>query len=275
MHPTYAVVTGASQGLGKAFATALAKQGYALILVSLPGQHLGELSDQLAFDYNVKTHFFETDLSCRENVLELARQVNAQFEVSMLINNAGVGGTVRFDEASAEYVDRIIQLNVMATSLLTHQLLTNMRRQEKAYILNVSSLAAFSPIGYKTVYPASKAFVHSFSRGLYQELKDSNIFVSVVNPGPMKTNPDVTRRIEQQGFFARLTALDPATVATYCLRKLRKRDTVIIVNRGSWLLLKLLPIWIKLPMLTNSIKKELNISHEKSFSDRHYRPARQ
>ena len=91
----------------------------------------------------------------------------------------------------------------------------------------------------------------------------------------MKTNPDVTRRIEQQGFFARLTALDPATVAAYCLRQLRKRDTVIIVNRGSWLLLKLLPIWIKLPMLTNSIKKELNISHEKSFSDRHYRPARQ
>lgn len=75
-------------------------------------------------------------------------------------------------------------------------------------MLNVSSLAAFSPIGYKTVYPASKAFIHSFSRGLYQELKDTNVFVSVVNPGPMKTNAEVSRRIEEQGFWARITCLD-------------------------------------------------------------------
>lgn len=88
----------------------------------------------------------------------------------------------------------------MATSLLTHQLLPNLQKSSKAYVLNVSSLAAFSPIGYKTVYPASKAFIHSFSRGLYQELKDTNVFVSVVNPGPMKTNAEVSRRIEEQGF---------------------------------------------------------------------------
>src|SRR5699024_12447816 len=68
--------------------------------------------------------------------------------------------------------DLMIQLNVTAPTLLTHQLLQNLQKQEAAYILNISSLAAFSPIGYKTVYPASKVFIHSFSRGLNQELKE-------------------------------------------------------------------------------------------------------
>ncbi|WP_449401654.1 SDR family NAD(P)-dependent oxidoreductase [Chryseobacterium wanjuense] len=62
-------------------------------------------------------------------------------------------------------------------------------------------MAAFSPIGFKTVYPASKTFIHSFSRGLNEELRDTNVFVSVVNPGAMKTNPDVVSRIEKQGFW--------------------------------------------------------------------------
>ena len=81
----------------------------------------------------------------------------------MLINNAGIGGSKKFSDASGSYIEKIIQLNVLATSLLTHQLLPNLQKSSKAYVLNVSSLAAFSPIGYKTVYPASKAFIHSFS----------------------------------------------------------------------------------------------------------------
>lgn len=255
---SYAVVTGASQGLGKAFAHELAKNNINLILTSLPGQELSELSSEISKQYGVKVLCYETDLSVNENVLDFGAWINKNFSVFILINNAGTGGSRKFEEATSDYINKIIQVNVMATSLLTHQLLANLKKQEKAYILNVSSMAAFCPIGYKTVYPASKAFVHSFSRGLYEELKHTNVFVSVVNPGAMKTSPEITSRIEKQGFLGKLTLLDPNAVAKYCIKQLLKRDTVIIVNKMSWLLLSILPIWIKLPLLTRTMKRELS-----------------
>src|SRR5690606_37261532 len=257
MNSMFAVVIGASQGLGKSLAQELAKKGFNLILISLPEQNLAELSLSLRHQFKIKVVFKEVDLSIKENVLTIASWINQHYKVNILVNNAGIGGTKKFEEASSFYIEKIIQLNVLATSLLTHQLLPNLKKQEKAYILNVSSLAALCPLGYKTVYPASKAFIHSFSRGLYQELKNSNVFVSVVNPGAMATNPEVTERIKKQGILGKLTLLDPDKVARRCVRQILRRDTVIIVNPFSWLMLNVLPIWIKLPLMTNAIKKEV------------------
>ncbi|WP_223609215.1 SDR family oxidoreductase [Chryseobacterium sp. OSA05B] len=254
---SYAVVTGASQGLGKAFAENLAGKNINVVLVSLPGQHLKELAHRLEETYQIKAHYYEVDLSVNENVMKLTEWLNQSFEIHILINNAGLGGTKKFVEASPSYINTILQVNVAATSLITHQLLPNLLRQPKAYILNVSSMAAFSPIGFKTVYPASKTFIHSFSRGLHEELKDTNVFVSVVNPGAMKTNIDVCKRIEKQGILGKLTLLDPNKVAAYCIRQLFKKDSVIMVNPISWLVMKILPIWIKLPLMTSAIKKEI------------------
>ncbi|TDS53974.1 SDR family NAD(P)-dependent oxidoreductase [Myroides indicus] len=254
----YAVVTGASQGLGASFVKALAKQGFNIIMVSLPGQNLKESALKTAAKYSVKTACYETDLTQKENILNLAKWINSQFSICMLINNAGSGGTKKFIEADIDYLDKIIQLNIRAISILTHQLLPNMMEQHQAYVLNVSSMAAFSPMGYKTVYPASKTFVHSFSRGLYQELKDTNVFVSVINPGAMKTNPEIISRIEKQGILGKLTLLDPDKVAQYALKQLLKKDSVIMVNGFSWLLLKITPIFIKLPLMTRAIKRELS-----------------
>lgn len=254
---SYAVVTGASQGLGKAFAKSLARKNINLILVSLPNQNLKQLSAKLANTYHIKAHYYEIDLSVNENIFKLTEWINTSFDIHLLINNAGLGGTKRFVDASPEYINSILQLNVTATSLITHQLLPNLLKQPKAYILNVSSMAAFSPMGFKTVYPASKTFIHSFSRGLREELKNTNVFVSVVNPGAMKTNLDVCKRIAKQGFLGKLTLLDPDHTAEYCVNQLFKRDSVIMVNPISWLVMKLLPIWIRLPLMTNAMKKEV------------------
>ncbi|MDQ0782097.1 SDR family oxidoreductase [Chryseobacterium sp. W4I1] len=254
---SYAVVTGASQGLGKAFAENLASKNINVVLVSLPGQYLKELAQRLEETYPIKAHYYEVDLSVNENVMKLTEWLNQSFDIHILINNAGLGGTKKFVDASPAYINTILQVNVAATSLITHQLLPNLLRQPKAYILNVSSMAAFSPIGFKTVYPASKTFIHSFSRGLHEELKDTNVFVSVVNPGAMKTNMDVCKRIEKQGFLGKLTLLDPNKVADYCIRQLFRKDSVIMVNPISWLFMKILPIWIKLPLMTSAIKKEI------------------
>jgi hypothetical protein len=255
----FAVITGASQGLGKAFSIELARRKINLILVSLPNQNLPEWSAEINEKFNIKSHYYETDLSVNENVLKLSEWINRNFCVNILINNAGMGGSKKFMDADVNYINNIMQLNVVATSILSHQLLPNLMNQPKSYILNVSSMAAFSPIGYKTVYPASKSFVHSFSRGLYEELKDTNVFVSVVNPGAMKTNEEISGRIEKQGFLGRLTLLKPEKVAKRCITQLFNRDTVIMVNSFSWAMLHLLPIWIRLPLMTRAIIREVEI----------------
>jgi len=253
----YALVTGAGQGLGKAFVTELAKRGINIIMVSLPGENLAELATETARNYPVDAVCYETDLSLGSNVLELADWVNRNFEVFLLINNAGMGGSKHFLEASPDYINRIIQVNVAATSLLTRHLLNNLIEQTQSYILNVSSMAAFTPMGYKTVYPASKSFIHSFSRGLNAELRDTSVFVSVVNPGAMKTSHEITERIEKQGIWGKLTLLDPQKVAQKCINGLFQKDSVIMVNPFSWLFLSLIPVWIKLPVLTKTVRREL------------------
>ncbi len=253
----YALVTGAGQGLGKAFVTELAKRGINIIMVSLPGENLAELATETARNFPVDTVFYETDLSLGKNVTDLADWVNRNFEVFLLINNAGMGGSKHFLEASPDYINRIIQVNVAATSLLTRQLLNNLIEQSQSYVLNVSSMAAFTPMGYKTVYPASKSFIHSFSRGLNAELRGTSVFVSVVNPGAMKTSREITARIEKQGIWGKLTLLDPQKVAKKCINGLFQKDSVIMVNPLTWLFLSLIPVWIKLPVLTKSVRREL------------------
>ncbi|CAM1343418.1 SDR family NAD(P)-dependent oxidoreductase [Tenacibaculum amylolyticum] len=253
---TYAVVTGASQGLGKAFAFSLAKRSHNIILISLPNQKLKEVANHIKALYGVKVLYFEADFSSDENMFSLVNFLNKNYAIDILINNAGTGGTKKIEDASFNYLNTIIQVNVKATTLFTHQLLPNLKRHKKSYILNVSSIAAFSPIGYKTVYPASKAFIHSFSIGLSEELRNSNITVSVINPGAMKTNPEITARIEKQGFLGKLTLLEPEKVAEYSINKMFRGTTFILINPLSWLLSKLLPNWIKVPMMTKIVKRE-------------------
>ncbi|TXH23321.1 MAG: SDR family NAD(P)-dependent oxidoreductase [Chitinophagaceae bacterium] len=257
MNQSYAVVTGSSQGLGYSFANTLAQKGHNLILISLPNQNLSKLSQNLHQQYKVKVVFYEVDLCIKENILNVCNCINEKYDIDILINNAGIGGSKMFEKASTQYLESIIYLNILATTLITHQLLPNLKKRNKAYILNISSLAGLSPIGYKTIYPASKAFIHSFSRGLYQELRNTNVFVSVVNPGAMATNDETKNRIKNQGFWGKLTLLEPDSVANKCIKQIYKRDTVIVVNPISWLFLRIMPIWVRLPLLTNTIKKEV------------------
>ncbi|HLS31195.1 MAG TPA: SDR family NAD(P)-dependent oxidoreductase [Flavobacteriaceae bacterium] len=253
----YALITGASKGLGKCFSTELAKRKYNLILVSLPDEGLKETAIALEEQHSVEVHIHETDLGIKENVLNLANWVNKNFSVNILINNAGIGGSKHFSDAKEDYLNDIIQLNVMAPTLLTAELLPNLKNKENAYILNVSSLAALSPMAYKTVYPASKAFIQSFSRGLNRELKHTPVSVSVVNPGGMKTNAETTKRLNKQGFIGQIASRKPEIVARYCINGLLMKKEVIKVNFLSWLFLKTAPSWLLIPILSRRIKKEL------------------
>lgn len=254
----YALITGASKGLGRCFATELAKRKYNLILVSLPNEGLEETAAAIKKEFAIAVEIYETDLAVKENVLDLSQWINEKFSLTILINNAGIGGSKHFSDAQEDYLNNIIQLNVMAPSLLTAGLLPNLKKQEAAYILNVSSLAGLSPMAYKTVYPASKAFVQSFSRGLNRELKETSVSVSVVNPGGMKTNPETTKRLNKQGLIGQIASRDPESVARQCIEGLFSKKEVIKVNFVSWLFLKTAPTWLLIPILSRRIKKELS-----------------
>ncbi len=252
----YAVITGASKGLGRALAMEVSKRGMNTLLVSLPGEGLEAVCTELKETYGTDSKAFETDLSVNENVIELAGRINSEFEVFMLINNAGIGGSKRFTDADADYVNRIVQLNAVCTALLTHQLLPNLMRQTEAYILNVASIAAVNPTGFKTVYPASKAFVYSFSLGLYEELSGSRVHVSVVCPGAMPTNEEIIKRIDDQGIFAKLIFADTEKTAKRCIKGVLGKKRLIRVNVGIWVLSKLLPIRLRVRLITRTVRRE-------------------
>lgn len=262
----YALITGAGQGLGRAFATELAKRGNNVLLTSLPGEELTLFCEQLSKLYNIQADCFECDLTQENDINNLVLWIRENYSINLLINNAGIGGTIEFEKANPRLISNMILLNVRAMALLTHQLLPSLRENNQAWILNVASMASFSPIGYKTVYPATKVFVLSFSRGLYEELKGSGVLVSVVHPGPMKTNEDSTKRIEKQGWRGHVGLITPEVMAKRTLNQLFKKDSLILIgwmNKMNWLLMKTVPIWIRLPLITRIVKKEIQVSKGK------------
>ncbi|MEZ5044544.1 MAG: SDR family NAD(P)-dependent oxidoreductase [Saprospiraceae bacterium] len=264
--PIYTVITGASLGLGYALAEECAKRKRHLILIALPDENIIEIALQLSKTYGIKAIAYEVNLTAENATLTCAAWICENFEIDMLINNAGIGGTKHFSESSSYDIDQIILLNIRALVLMTHQLLPRLREQKQSFILNIASLASFSPIPYKTVYPASKAFVYSFSRGLYAELKDTSVFVSVAHPGGMATSPEIAERMKQHNLFVRHSYLSPEETARICIRQLLKKESMIIpgaLNKLLWLLIKLVPAGMRLKIFRKTIVKELAIDKRK------------
>jgi len=253
----YTIVTGAGHGMGKCMAAELAKRKHNLILVSLPHEGLETFAEELSSEYHISAFAYETDLCVVENIVAFTQWVNANFSVNMLINNAGIGGSRKFTDASLESVAKIIQLNVGATSMITHQILPNLLNQKKAHILNISSLAALAPIGYKTVYPASKAFITSFSKGLRYELKETSVTVSVAHPGPMKTTDENSERLDKQGRLGKFISATAEGNAVKCIDGMLKGKKLIVLTPLSYWVMKFAPTRLKTHLVSSASRKEI------------------
>lgn len=256
----YTLITGASKGLGKCLAEECAQRGRNLILVALPNEDVWQTAAELSKKYKINALGYETDLTIEKNINTLTNWIKSDYQIDMLINNAGVGGTEYFDEARTHYINTIIQLNMKALVLLTHQLLPLLKEQKESFILNIASLAAFGPMPYKTIYPASKAFVSSFSRGLNAELKGSNVSVSVSYPGGMATNPEIISRMENYSDFIKSTFLSPKKTAEISIAQTLNRKTIIvpgIANKVSRLFIRFIPENIRFTIFRKNLKKEM------------------
>lgn len=256
----YTIISGASQGLGKAISTECAQRKMNLILIALPNEGLKDLANNLQEKYKIETQCFEIDLRAEDQLRKTIIDINTNFKVNILINNAGMGGSMPFEHVSQEYIDNPISLNMRSLVMMTHQLLPNLKKHSPSYILNIASLASFGPMPFKTIYPATKAFVYSFSRGLHTELKGTGVNVSVAHPGGMATNELVSKRINQHHPIIRSTILSPEKTAKICVQQMLKKDALIIpgfMNKLSYLFLKFCPVWLKLIIFRSTIQKEL------------------
>jgi len=184
----YALVTGASRGIGRSIALQLAGLGYNLLLVSRSETELQQLADLIRKDHKVNTDYLAIDLSkngAASKLSDLCKDLTVP--VSVLINNAGFGMWGNFEELDLEEQMKMLNLNINTLVELTYFLQPALKKQKQAFILNVSSTAAYQAVPTLALYAASKAFVLSFSRALRYELKDTNISVSCLCPGPTDT----------------------------------------------------------------------------------------
>jgi short-subunit dehydrogenase len=183
------LITGASGGIGAAFARTLAKRRQNLVLVARSEDKLHELCDELMFSYGITAHYVAVDLNDFEADQRLFLETEEHgMEVDCLINNAGFGSMGDFVELELERELEMIGLNVMVLVALTHRYLRGMRKRKGGTIINVSSTAGFQPVPYMATYAATKAFVTSFTEAIAEENRQYGITATALCPGPTETN---------------------------------------------------------------------------------------
>jgi short-subunit dehydrogenase len=179
-----ALVTGASAGIGRAFAVALAARGDDLVLVARDRSRLDALATELGAAHAVDVEVLAADLLAPDGLAAVqARLVDCARPVDLLVNNAGFGTYGRFVELDVDHEVEEIELNVVALVRLTHAALGAMERRKAGAILNVASLAAYQPNPNSATYGATKAFVHSFTHAVREEARGTGVTVMLVCPG--------------------------------------------------------------------------------------------
>ncbi|MFN6564708.1 MAG: SDR family NAD(P)-dependent oxidoreductase [Nostoc sp. ChiSLP01] len=184
-----ALITGASSGIGKAFAQELAARKTNLVLVARSEDKLNQLAKELKQEYKVEVDVIAKDLTeanAAAGVFDATKTKG--LTIDLLINNAGFGCYGDFAESDGERQVKIVQLNILALVDLTHKFLPIMRQRRSGSIINVSSITGFQPIPYLSVYAASKAFILSFSEALWAENRQYGVRILVTCPGPIETN---------------------------------------------------------------------------------------
>lgn len=243
----FALVTGASKGIGKAIAQQLAQQKTNLLLVARSENLLKQLSVELTANYKVAVNYLATDLAHKEapqKVYDWCVQNN--YSINVLINNAGYGLSGIFDKYSMDEYEAMMQVNMNTAVGLIHVFLPMLKAQKQAYILNIGSAAAYQSVPGLNVYAASKAFMVSFSRGLSYELKDTNVSVTCVSPGA--TESDFANRANVVGEkavkMAKKVNMQPDAVAQYALRAMYAKKVEAmpgLLNRVTTFFVWLLP----------------------------------
>lgn len=182
----WALVTGASAGIGEAFARAIAEAGVNVVLTARREDRLKVLATELETQHHVETRVLPVDLGV-EGAPDRIAAATADLEIGILVNNAGFGLAGRFETARYEKLMEMVRLNCSAVAGLTHLFLGKMKARGRGAVIIVSSVAAYQPVPLHSAYAATKAFDLMLAEGLWVENRGSGVDVVAVSPGPTET----------------------------------------------------------------------------------------
>jgi short-subunit dehydrogenase len=189
----HALVTGASSGIGQAFAERLARDGYDLILVARRRDRLEALAARLSEESSVSVDVLAADLTKSDELEKVESRIAREPALDLLVNNAGFGAYMPFFELAPERAEELIRLQVLAVTLLMRAALPGMNARKKGAVINVSSRLAFSaslpspPLPKRAVYAATKSYINTFSRIVANELAGTGVRVQALCPGVVRT----------------------------------------------------------------------------------------
>lgn len=227
MKNKFALITGASSGIGKELAKTHARNGGDLVLVARREQELNALKEQLIQENGVQVFTISIDLT-EEGAIDYLMKFlkDHQIKIDILMNNAGFGGYGEFINRHIEIDIKMVDLNIKALIELTHAILPMMKYNKSGYILNTASTAGFLPGPLQATYYATKAFVLSFSQAISCELKNSGIYVTALCPGPVKTEFERVAGLEGGNLFK--NALTAELTAKRAYKAMLNKKTIYI-----------------------------------------------
>lgn len=241
---TWAFVTGASSGIGEHFAYELGKRGVNLLLLGRDDTALRRVASAVERTHGVKVVPLRCDLT---KELDAAMRALHEYEVELLVNNAGAGIHGEFLTSSPSRYREIIELNVVALTELTFHAGKQMAERKRGGVINVGSLAGFFPLAHFAVYAATKAYVYSLSLALWAEWRRHNVHVLCVVPGPTESKFFERARggakRQKRGFFV----MQPENVARGSLRAYERGKVIYVPGWYNWMLLpvrRLFPDWM-------------------------------
>jgi hypothetical protein len=235
----YVCITGATGGLGKAFAMECASRGWNLYLTDLSEEKLAVLQQGLMRMFDVKVVYDPCDLiNPDERKLFWEHIHDAGLRFHMMINVAGLDFEGAFIERNIQELETIIRLNVEATVTMTRRVLDFKSQDEVFYVINVSSLASFYPMPLKAVYAASKRFLLDFTRAARQELRKDDVRMLALCPAGLATKPETIQSISSQGFMGEFTTMQIGKVAAKT------------INRALWGCSVYIPGWMNQALKT-------------------------
>src|SRR5215213_1604909 len=226
------LITGASSGIGAAFARKLAARGRNVLLVARSEDKLNSLCNELGRQTSIRAQYVAVDLQQPDAAAQLFDETTKRgLEIEMLINNAGFGSMGDFIKLDLNRELEMIQLNIRSLVDLTHRFLGPMRERKRGTIINVASTAAFQPVPFMATYAATKAFVLSFSEALWDENRAHGIHVMALCPGVTETNFFQVAGIDRPPMRTVQTA---EQVVETALAALNRHKSTVISGWANW-----------------------------------------
>jgi len=249
----YALITGASLGIGREMAKELSGRGYNTLLVALDTPELNETENFINENYDTQVDSFPVDLTdpkAGKMIFDWCQSNN--YFVSILINNAGFGEGGYFEKISLERYYQMLDLNNKAYIALIHWFLPLMKERGEGHILNTSSMEATLPLPYKAVYTGTKNFIFAFSLALNEEVRRFGVKITILCPGPVLTNEGGLERIKSQGAKAKLILMMPDQVAKIAVKNMLRGMLISNPGKMNWWITKLakvIPSRLKMTLL--------------------------